>query len=66
MLEADQDPEIDDNNECATRSDLHESQWITDILEEEPFEKLYSRREDFRVGGYRNGPFKLIKSFQKQ
>ena len=36
------------------------------MIKDEPAEKIYVRSEDFRVGGYRYAPLKLIKSFQKQ
>jgi len=61
--ELDADQEV---NDCATTSDLAQSQWITEVLAAEPHENVYLRREDPRVGGYRFGPYKLVKSFQKQ
>ena len=60
-LDSDEDPDM-----FATAADVANAPWIEQVIKDEPAEKIYVRSEDFRVGGYRYAPLKLIKSFQKQ
>ena len=48
------------------KSELQQSAFISSILEHEPTDKVYIRKEDERVGGYRNGPAQQFQSFLKQ
>ena len=55
--------EVDSDDEAdnyATKADVTESKWISDILANEPMDKVYIKREDSRVGGYRAGPPQVI------
>ena len=56
----------DDVDNFAVRSDVAQSSWISDILKNEPTDKLWVRREDPRVGGCYVAPAQMNKSFQKQ
>ena len=67
MIETAEDLDSDEEaDNFATVGDISQSPLIERILRDEPAEKIYFRREDFRVGGYRYAPLKLVKSFQKQ
>ena len=64
--EEEKDSDDEDANHFATFSELDQSRWISEIIRNEPISKVYIRREDFRVGGYRADPnAKIIKSWQK-
>ena len=59
ILQDGQEDEISSDDEIenwALRSDLKQSAWISEILKNEPLDKVYIRKEDPRVGGYRAGP----------
>ena len=65
LIESDKDQidSDDDVEDFALQSDMAQSAWLSQTLANEPYEKLYSRVEDPRVGGYRLGPYQLVKSF---